>query len=65
MGIIENWWEEWFHEIRITRKDLMDKILDQNLEKPYIPTLLNIVWSISKGQGGDEWNDPTKKKERK
>ena len=38
MSIIENWWEEWFHEIRITRKNLMDKILDQNLEKPYIPT---------------------------
>ena len=56
---------EWFQKMMKTRKRLMDQLSDDELDGATQPTIFNLIWIISKGQGGDEWNDPTKKKERK
>ena len=57
--------QQWFQELMKTRKRLVDQLPDDALSKPFVPSVYNLIWTITGGKGGTEWNEPTMKKEKK
>jgi len=56
----------WFQKMMKTRRILIDQLSDEELETTSEPSMLDLIWTISGGKGGTEWDDSptTIKKER-
>jgi len=55
----------WFQDMIKTRRRLIDQLTDEELETTSEPSMLDLIWTISGGKGGTEWDDTLiKKKER-
>ena len=46
---------EFFQELIAKRERLHDELKDTELGKHFVPSIYNLIWSISKGKGGTEW----------
>ncbi len=54
--------QEWFQQLVKTRKRLMNQLSDDDLNGAFEPNIYNLIWTITNGKGGTEWNEPTLKK---